>query len=94
MLDGNSCGNDDDDGSSDGGNNCDVFRLFQEAEEARKKLCELQAITAAVESSGQTKAEAHVSIKAVIRYCHVSKILEKPGRERKRDGRGVSKMSP
>jgi hypothetical protein len=36
--------------------------VIQEAEEARKKLYELQAIAAAVESSGHTKAEAHVSI--------------------------------
>lgn len=36
--------------------------LSQEAEEARKKLYELQAVTAAVESSGHTKAEARVSL--------------------------------
>ena len=35
---------------------------WQEAEEARKKLFELRAITSAVESSGQTKAEAQVTI--------------------------------
>ncbi|KXJ17149.1 Major vault protein [Exaiptasia diaphana] len=33
-------------------------RIEQEAEEARKTLFELQAVTAAVESSGQSKAEA------------------------------------
>ena len=33
---------------------------FQEAEQARKTLLELQAVAAAVESSGQAKAEAKV----------------------------------
>ncbi|KAK3739812.1 hypothetical protein QZH41_009060 [Actinostola sp. cb2023] len=33
--------------------------VVMEAEEARRQLLELQAITAAVESSGQTKSEAH-----------------------------------
>ena len=33
---------------------------FQEAEVARKELLELQAVAAAVESSGQAKAEAQV----------------------------------
>ena len=37
------------------------FFFFQEAENARASLFELRAITAAVESSGQKKAEAQVS---------------------------------
>ena len=38
-----------------------VCFCFQEAESARVNLFELKAVTAAVESSGQRKAEAQVS---------------------------------
>ena len=38
-----------------------ILFIFQEAENARVNLFELRAITAAVESSGQKKAEAQVS---------------------------------
>ena len=41
---------------------------FQEAEVARKELLELQAVAAAVESSGQAKAEAQVDHMTV--YVH------------------------
>ena len=37
---------------------------FQEAEMARKTLLELQAVAAAVESTGQAKAEAQVCVEA------------------------------
>ena len=41
-----------------GGSECWLFVTAQEVEEARHTLLELQAVAAAVESSGQSKAEA------------------------------------
>ena len=40
---------------------CSFILIFQQAEEARRHLYELRAVTAAVESSGSAKAEAEVN---------------------------------
>ena len=47
---------------------------LQEAEQARNTLLELQSIAAAVESSGQAKAEAQVMILLFIVSYHICTI--------------------